>query len=67
MVLYYESNTVDPPAVIYAGKDKYENEELIRYALPMDVWLHVDKYSSPHFYLRLPEGMDWEAIPEPLL
>jgi hypothetical protein len=67
MVLYYESNTIDPPAVIYAGKDKYENEELIRYALPMDVWLHVDKYSSPHFYLRLPEGMDWEAIPEPLL
>ncbi|KAI0629791.1 hypothetical protein C8Q77DRAFT_1138560 [Trametes polyzona] len=49
------------------GKDKFENEELIKYAWPQDVWFHVDKLSSAHVYLRMPEGMSWEAIPEALL
>ncbi|KZT64176.1 cytoplasmic protein [Daedalea quercina L-15889] len=49
------------------GKDKVENEDLIKYAWPQDVWFHVDKLSSAHVYLRMPEGMSWEAIPEPLL
>lgn len=26
-----------------------------------------DKLSSPHIYIRMPEGMDWEKIPEKLL
>ena len=25
-------------AIIYMGKDKYENEELIKYAFPHDIW-----------------------------
>ena len=38
------------------GVDKYENEDLIKYSLPTDVWFHVDALSSAHVYLRLPEG-----------
>ncbi|RXW22490.1 hypothetical protein EST38_g3358 [Candolleomyces aberdarensis] len=49
------------------GRDKVENEELIRYAWPQDVWFHVDKLSSAHVYLRMPEEMTWDAIPEALL
>lgn len=43
------------------------DEDLIKYAWPQDIWFHVDKLSSAHVYLRMPEGMSWEAIPEPLL
>ena len=45
----------------------YIDEDLIKYAWPQDVWFHVDKLSSAHVYLRMPEGMMWEAIPEALL
>ncbi|XP_053794091.1 coiled-coil domain-containing protein 25, partial [Vidua chalybeata] len=38
---------------IYMGKDKHENEDLIKYGWPEDVWFHVDKLSSAHVYLRL--------------
>ena len=31
MVFYFESTVVDPSAVIYIGKDKFENEDLIKY------------------------------------
>ncbi|KAJ3485390.1 hypothetical protein NLI96_g4989 [Meripilus lineatus] len=58
---------IDPPVVIYMGKDKVENEDLIKYAWPQDVWFHVDKLSSAHVYLRMPDEMTWENIPEPLL
>ncbi|KAG6814791.1 hypothetical protein H0H93_012234, partial [Arthromyces matolae] len=58
---------VDPPATIYMGRDKVENEELIKYAWPQDVWFHVDKLSSAHVYIRMPDGMTFETIPEVLL
>ncbi|KAL0960568.1 hypothetical protein HGRIS_005605 [Hohenbuehelia grisea] len=67
MVLFFTSTAVSPSAIIYMGKDKVENEDLIKYAWPQDVWFHVDKLSSAHVYLRMPEGMAWEAIPEVLL
>ncbi|GAA5909142.1 hypothetical protein JCM6882_001201 [Rhodosporidiobolus microsporus] len=69
MVLFYTSNALgaDKPVTIYAGKDKFENEDLIRFAFPEDVWVHVDKLSSPHIYIRMPEGMEWEKIPEAVL
>ncbi|EPT00269.1 hypothetical protein FOMPIDRAFT_1023863 [Fomitopsis schrenkii] len=67
MVLFFKSTAIDPPIVIYMGKDKVENEDLIKYAWPQDVWFHVDKLSSAHVYLRMPEGMSWETIPEALL
>lgn len=49
------------------GKDKFENEELISYGLPIDIWFHVDKLSSAHVYLRLPEGQSIEDVSEELI
>ncbi|KLO05366.1 cytoplasmic protein [Schizopora paradoxa] len=68
MVLFFTSTAIDPPATIYMGKDKHENEDLIKYAWPQDVWFHVDKLSSAHVYLRMPESIEsWEKIPQALL
>ncbi|KAJ7166312.1 cytoplasmic protein [Mycena crocata] len=69
MVLFFTSTAVTPSVVIYMGRDKVENEDLIKYAHPGDVWFHVDKLSSAHVYLRLPEesSMQWDTIPEALL
>ncbi|KAL2265413.1 hypothetical protein VTJ83DRAFT_6513 [Remersonia thermophila] len=68
MVYYFTSNVVDPPAFIYVGKDKFENEDLIKYGWEEDVWwFHVDKLSSAHIYLRLRDGETWENIPQDLL
>ncbi|KAI9738471.1 MAG: Coiled-coil domain-containing protein 25 [Claussenomyces sp. TS43310] len=38
MVYYFTSSTVVPKAFIYVGKDKVENEELIKFGLEEDVW-----------------------------
>jgi len=54
MVFFFEC--CDPRYVVYMGKDKFENESLIQYGHPEDVWFHVDKHSSAHVYLRLPPG-----------
>ena len=44
------------------------DEDLLRHGLPEDVWFHVDKLSSAHVYLRLPESIpSWTDIPEALL
>ncbi|KAJ1910883.1 Coiled-coil domain-containing protein 25 [Coemansia sp. S17] len=67
MVLYFTSNVVDPPATIYMGKDKFENEDLIKHGWPEDVWFHADRLSSAHVYLRLSPGQSWETIPTELL
>ncbi|KAI0485423.1 coiled-coil domain-containing protein 25 [Xylaria cf. heliscus] len=65
MVYYFTSNVVTPSAAIYVGKDKFENEELIKHGWEDD--FHVDKLSSAHIYLRLAEGDSWETIPQALL
>lgn len=49
--------------LIYMGRDKYENEDLIKYSLPHDIWFHVDDLSSAHVYLRLPQGSTMDSIP----
>ncbi|KIK40856.1 hypothetical protein CY34DRAFT_806787 [Suillus luteus UH-Slu-Lm8-n1] len=67
MVLFFTSTVVDPPAIVYMGKDKVENEDLIKYAWPQDVWFHVDKLSSAHVYLRMPPTMKYDSIPQALL
>mmetsp|Transcript_25183 Transcript_25183/g.57125 ORF Transcript_25183/g.57125 Transcript_25183/m.57125 type:complete len:233 (+) Transcript_25183:83-781(+) len=54
MVFFFTCS--DPQYVVYMGKDKFENEELLKYGFPEDVWFHVDKLSSAHVYLRLPPG-----------
>jgi NFACT protein RNA binding domain len=37
---------------MFMGKDKYENEELIKFGIPTDWWFHVDNLSSAHCYVR---------------
>ncbi|KAI5308937.1 hypothetical protein KEM55_004483, partial [Ascosphaera atra] len=59
MVYYFTSNVVSPSAFIYVGKDKFENEDLIKFGLESDVCAHV--------YLRLRKGETWDNIPEALL
>jgi hypothetical protein len=57
-----------PCACSSPAYEDYLDEELIKYAWPQDVWFHVDKISSAHVYLRLPESIpSWDAIPEALL
>ncbi len=56
--------TIPEGFVLYMGKDKYENEELIKYAWKEDVWFHVDDLSSAHVYLRLNEEfVSFDKIP----
>ena len=55
-MVYFFVCSSDPNVVIYMGKDKYENEELIKYAWhDVDIWFHVADLSSAHVYLRLPK------------
>lgn len=54
MVLFFTPRGGD--AVLFMGRDKYENEDLIKWGVPEDIWFHVDDMSSAHVYLRLPRG-----------
>ncbi|KAE8605665.1 hypothetical protein XENTR_v10015271 [Xenopus tropicalis] len=67
MVFYFTSNVISPPYTMYMGKDKYENEDLIKYGWPEDIWFHVDKLSSAHVYLRLQKDQTIEDIPKEVL
>lgn len=67
MVFYFTSTSGGEDFTIYMGKDKYENEDLIKYGLPEDVWFHVDDLSSAHVYLRMNPGMTLDDISEELL
>ncbi|XP_073994966.1 coiled-coil domain-containing protein 25 [Rhodnius prolixus] len=67
MVYYFESKVVSPPVTLFMGFDKYENEDLIKWGWPEDVWFHVDKVSSAHVYLRLREGQSIDDIPTAVL
>lgn len=62
MVFYFKTRCGE--YTIYMGKDKYENEDLIKYGNPEDCWFHVDDLSSAHVYLRLKPGMSMDDIPE---
>ena len=48
---------------MYMGRDKYENELLIKYGHPEDCWFHVDDLSSAHVYLRLLPHQTLDDIP----
>lgn len=52
MVLYYK---ICHGITVYVGRDKNENEKLLQYGFPEDIWFHVDNLSSAHVYLRYPE------------
>jgi len=51
MPFYFHSKE-EPSYQIFMGKDKMENEELIKYGWREDIWFHVDKVSSAHVYIR---------------
>ena len=57
MVLYFQCKPKahETGYRIYMGKDKFENEDLIKWGWPEDVWFHVDDLSSAHVYLRMPK------------
>lgn len=55
-MVFYFTLACDPSVMCYMGRDKYENEELIKFGWPEDFWFHVDKHSSAHVYVRLPLG-----------
>ncbi|KAL0251220.1 hypothetical protein GEMRC1_000433 [Eukaryota sp. GEM-RC1] len=66
----YFFTSVAPDGVsytLYSGKDKMENEALIRYAWDCDWWFHVDSLSSAHLYLRLPDGMSIDDVPSEVI
>eukprot|EP00298_Acanthocystis_sp_HF-20_P026545 c431_g1_i1.p1 GENE.c431_g1_i1~~c431_g1_i1.p1 ORF type:complete len:213 (+),score=93.47 c431_g1_i1:24-662(+) len=57
----------DPSFLLFMGKDKFENEDLIKWGWPEDVWFHVSNLSSAHVYLRLPKGYTIQNIPDAVL
>jgi len=65
MVFYF--TPIDPSYLIYMGSDKQENELLIKYGFPEDVWFHVEDLSSAHVYLRLNKGQTINDIPNAVL
>eukprot|EP01128_Nolandella_sp_AFSM9_P001811 TRINITY_DN12219_c0_g1_i1.p1 TRINITY_DN12219_c0_g1~~TRINITY_DN12219_c0_g1_i1.p1 ORF type:complete len:207 (+),score=65.16 TRINITY_DN12219_c0_g1_i1:72-692(+) len=64
MVFYF---TCRQKTLVYMGRDKEENEELIKYGWDNDLWFHVDDLSSAHVYLRLQDGWTIDTIPEGVL
>uniref|UniRef100_A0A2K5I543 Coiled-coil domain-containing protein 25 n=1 Tax=Colobus angolensis palliatus TaxID=336983 RepID=A0A2K5I543_COLAP len=68
MVFCFTSSSVNSSAyTIYMGKDKYENEDVIKHGWPEDIWFHVDKLSSAHVYFQLHKGENIEDIPKEVL
>ncbi|EXC22695.1 hypothetical protein L484_001798 [Morus notabilis] len=67
MVFYFKARPEAGDYTIFMGLDKYENEELIKYGFPEDIWFHVDKMSSAHVYVRLQKGQTIDDISEGVL
>ncbi|KAI5354664.1 hypothetical protein PRUPE_1G452200 [Prunus persica] len=67
MVFYFKARSEVGDYTIFMGLDKFENEELIKYGFPEDIWFHVDKMSSAHVYVRLHKGQTIDGISEGLL
>ena len=61
MVFYFTLHS-DSSVVCYMGRDKFENEELIRWGWPEDIWFHVDALSSAHVYVRMPRGRGFDNL-----
>jgi hypothetical protein len=50
------------------GKDKYENEEMLKYGYDENaIWFHVDNLSSAHVYLRLQPEWTLDVIPSDVI
>ncbi|KAI3898899.1 hypothetical protein MKW92_010325 [Papaver armeniacum] len=64
MVFYFKARPDIGDFTIFMGLDKHENEELIKYGFPEDIWFHVDKMSSAHVYVRMKKGQTIDDISE---
>ena len=67
MVFFYRSDVVNPPVVLFMGKNKEENENLIKWGFPEDVCFHVDNLSSAHVFLRLAKDQSIDDIPQAVI
>ncbi|KAL5729215.1 hypothetical protein ACHQM5_002193 [Ranunculus cassubicifolius] len=67
MVFYFKARPDVGDFTIFMGLDKHENEDLIKYGFPEDIWFHVDKMSSAHVYVRLNKGQTIDDMSEGLL
>ncbi|KNZ57057.1 hypothetical protein VP01_2253g2 [Puccinia sorghi] len=62
-VTLYVHSFYSSPDLFYMGKDKHENEELIKHAWGEDIWFHVDKVGEMlssrcfHTYLNTPNDL----------
>lgn len=45
------------------GRDKYENEDMLKFGREDDIWFHVDSLSSAHVYLRMQSDWTFDSIP----
>ena len=68
MVYFYTSqlSEYDTPHQIITGKDRFENDLLIKYSYRElgYIWFHTDKYSSGHIYLKLlPSEKSLDDVP----
>ncbi|EDO16963.1 hypothetical protein Kpol_1041p21 [Vanderwaltozyma polyspora DSM 70294] len=68
MVYFYcsQPSQYSVPYQIVTGKDKFENDMLIKYGYRElnHFWFHADKYSSGHIYLKLqPSEKTLEDVP----
>ncbi|KAJ9450873.1 Coiled-coil domain-containing protein 25-like protein [Diplonema papillatum] len=66
MVFFYTLASA-PNMTCYVGRDKHENEELIKWGWPEDVWFHVDGHSSAHIYVRLEKGQTIADLSEDVI
>ncbi|PKU75412.1 hypothetical protein MA16_Dca020481 [Dendrobium catenatum] len=62
MVLYFKARPEVGDYTIYMGLDKHENEELIKYGFPEDIWgnkvNNVDVVYTPWYNLKKTPSMD---------
>ena len=61
MVFFFTSTVVDPPVTLFMGLDKHENEELIKWGWPEDVWFHVDKVTFQAIHNKISEGIFYQV------
>jgi predicted ribosome quality control (RQC) complex YloA/Tae2 family protein len=47
---------------IYAGRNNLQNDRLLRFADPEDIWLHTQKYHSSHVIIALEGRQVWDEL-----
>jgi predicted ribosome quality control (RQC) complex YloA/Tae2 family protein len=42
---------VDKEYILLVGRNRFENDDLVRYGEKDSIWFHLDEHSGPHFIL----------------